>query len=147
VPGSAPSCSNSILTPFHEPLRATLLRTVLIALVVGVVVGRAASWLPWTAFALWLTFGGHWVEVFFLNWLRPRLPAERWAQIGGRLLIWIVGGTVLMVGARATALALGIPAMRVPPWSLGGPILVGLELFVHGLAQLRRQPNLYNGLR
>jgi len=135
------------LTPFHEPLRATLLRTVLIALVVGVVVGRAASWLPWTAFALWLTFGGHWVEVFFLNWLRPRLPAERWAQIGGRLLIWIVGGTVLMVGARATALALGIPAMRVPPWSLGGPILVGIELFVHGLAQLRRQPNLYNGLR
>ena len=135
------------MTPFHEPLRTTLLRTVLIALVVGVVVGRAASWLPWTAFALWLTFGGHWVEVFFLNWLRPRLPAERWAQIGGRLLIWIVGGTVLMVGARATALALGIPAMRVPPWSLGGPILVGLELFVHGLAQLRRQPNLYNGLR
>lgn len=133
--------------PFHEPIRATLLRTVLIALAVGVVVGRFALWLPWTAFALWLTFGGHWVEVFFLNWLRPRLPAERWAQIGGRLLIWIVGGTVLMVGARATALALGIPAMRVPPWSLGGPILVGVELFVHGLAQLRRQPNVYNGLR
>jgi hypothetical protein len=127
------------MLPFHEPLRATLLRTVAIALVVGVVVGRSALWLPWTAFALWLTFGGHWVEVFFLNGLRPRLPAERWAQVGARLLIWIVGGTVLMVGARATALALGIPAMRVPPWWLGGPIFVGIELVVHGLTQLRRQ--------
>ncbi len=61
--------------PFHEPLRATLLRTVLIALVVGVVVG----------------------------------------------------------GARFTALSLGIPAQRVPPWALGGPIFVGVELVVHAL--------------
>lgn len=133
--------------PFREPLRATLLRTVLIALVVGVVVGRSALWFPWTAFTLWLSFGGHWVEVFFLNWLRPRLPAQRWAQIGGRLLVWIVGGTVLMIGARFTALSLGIPALRVPPWALGGPILVGVELVVHALSQLRRQPNFFNGLR
>jgi len=133
--------------PFHEPLRATLLRTVLIALVVGVVVGRSALWLPWTAFALWLTFGGHWVEVFFLNWLRPRLPAERWAQIGGRLLLWVVAGTVLMIGARITVLSLGIPALRVPPWALGGPILVGVELVVHALSQVRGQPNFFNGLR
>ena len=135
------------MTPFHEPLRVTLLRTALIALVVGVVVGRSALWLPWTAFALWLTFGGHWVEVFFLNWLRPRLPAERWAQIGGRLLVWIVGGTVLMIGARITALSLGVPALRVPPWALGGPIFVGVELFVHALSQVRGQPNFFNGLR
>ena len=135
------------MKPFHEPLRATLLRTVLIALVVGVVVGRSALWLPWTAFALWLTFGGHWVEVFFLNWLRPRLPAERWAQIGGRLLLWVVAGTVLMIGARITALSLGIPALRVPPWALGGPILVGVELVVHALSQVRGQPNFFNGLR
>lgn len=130
---------------FREPLRATLSRTILIALVVGVVVGRSALWLPWTAFTLWLSFGGHWVEVFFLNWLRPRLPSARGAQIGGRLLIWLAGGTVLMIGARATGLALGIPALRVPPWALGGPIFVGVELFVHALSQLRRQPNFYNG--
>ncbi|HEV8398492.1 MAG TPA: hypothetical protein VGQ18_01515 [Gemmatimonadales bacterium] len=132
-------------TPFHEPLRVTLLRTVLIALVAGVVVGRSALWLPWTAFALWLSFGGHWVEIFFLNWLRPRLPEARWAQISGRLLIWIVGGTVLMIGARATALSLGIPALRVPPWTLGGPIFICVELFVHALSQVRAQPNFFNG--
>ena len=133
--------------PFREPLRRTLLRTVLIALVVGVAVGRAALWLPWTAFTLWLSFGGHWVEIFFLNWLRPRLPSARAAQIGGRLLVWLVGGTLLMIGARATGLALGIPALRVPSVLLGGPILVGVELFVHALSQLRRQPNFFNGLR
>jgi len=133
--------------PFHEPHRATLLRTVLIALVVGIVVGRSALWFPWTAFTLWFSFGGHWVEIFFLNWLRPRLRAERWVQIAGRLAIWLVGGTVLMIGARFTALALGIPALRVPPWTLGGPIFVVVELFVHTLSQIRGLPNFFNGLR
>lgn len=131
--------------PYREPLRATLLRTVLIALVVGVVVGRFRFWLPWTAWALWPSFGGHWVEIFFLNWLRPRLPAERWVQIGARLVIWIVGGTVLMMGARATGLAMGIPALRMPLWWLGGPIFIGVELFVHALFQLRGKPSFYNG--
>ena len=117
----------------------------LIALVVGVVVGRSAAWLPWTAFALWFSFGGHWVEIFFLNWLRPRLPETRWAQISGHFLVWIVGGTVLMIGAQMTALSFDIPASRVPPWTLGGPILVGVELFVHALSQVRGQPNFFNG--
>ncbi len=132
-----------IWQPFHEPLRVTLLRTVLIGLLVGLVVallqGRPASWPQWTGFALWFTFGGHWVELFFLNWLRPRLAAARWAQIGGRLLTWLVGGTLLMAGARITVWSL-------PPWWLGGPVFVGLELLVHSLAQLRGQPSFYNGL-
>src|SRR6266705_4286322 len=73
-----------IWQPFHEPLRVTLLRTVLIGLLVGLVVAllqrRPVSWPQWTGFALWFTSGGHWVELFFLNWLRPRLAAARWRK-------------------------------------------------------------------
>jgi len=136
---------------YHEPLHVTLVRTGLVGLVLGLIVARLqsqrASWPQWTAFALWFSFGGHWVELFFLNWLRPRLAAARWAHITGRLLTWLVGGTVLMLGARISALALSAQAMRLPPWWLGGPVFVGLELLVHALPQLRRQPNFYNGLR
>jgi len=52
-----------------------------------------------------------------------------------------------MIGARITASALGTPSMRLPPWWLGGPAFVCLELLVHALLQLRGQPNFYNGLR
>ena len=34
---------------------------------------------------LWPSLGGHWVELWFLNWLRPRLPVARGAQIVTRL--------------------------------------------------------------
>jgi hypothetical protein len=134
----------------QEPLRVTLLRNGLIGLVVGLVVARVqrqpASWAAWTAFALWFSFGGHWVELFFLNWVRPRLNSARGAQIAGRMVIWLVGGTVLMVGARITVLFFS-PSMRLPPSWLGGPVLVCVELLAHALLQLRGRPNFYNGLR
>ena len=51
------------------------------------------------------------------------------------------------LGARFTALSLSAQALRLPPWWLGGPVFLGLELLVHALPQLRAQPNFYNGLR
>lgn len=136
---------------YHEPLRVTLVRTGLVGLVVGILValvqGPRASWPQWTVFALWFSFGGHWVELFFLNWLRPRLPSARGAQITGRVFTWLVAGTVLMIGARMTGLSLNAPAVRLPPWWLGGPLFLCVELLVHALPQLRGKPNFYNGLR
>jgi len=84
---------------FHEPLRVTLLRTGLLALAVGfgaaLLQRQPASWPQWTAFALWFTFGGHWVEIFFLNWLGPRLAAARRVQVTARLLTWLGRGTLI----------------------------------------------------
>jgi hypothetical protein len=52
-----------------------------------------------------------------------------------------------MVGARITVLSLGTQAMRLPPWWLGGPVFLCVELLVHALSQFREQPNFFNGLR
>jgi hypothetical protein len=132
-------------------LRVTLLRTGLVGLVVGAIVaysqGQPARWPLWTAFVLWFSFGGHWVEIAFLNWIGPRLPAARWAQVAGRLLTWLAGGTLLMLGARATVLSLSAHALRPPPWWVGGPFFVCLELVVHALTAIRRHPNFYDGRR
>ncbi len=137
--------------PYHEPLHVTLVRTGLVGLVLGLIVARLqsqrASWPQWTAFALWFSFGGHWVELFFLNWLRPRLASARWVQVTGRLFTWLVGGTLLMVGSRITAASFSGQSLRLPAWWLGGPVFLCLELLVHALPQLRGQPNFYNGLR
>jgi hypothetical protein len=58
--------------PYQEPLRTTLLRTGIIALVVGAVLARSwggvARWPAATLLALWPALGGHLVELWFLNW-------------------------------------------------------------------------------
>src|SRR5580658_1323764 len=71
--------------PYREPLRVTTLRTGMIAIVGGALLARfwgamghwPMSWPKAALLILWPSFGGHWVEVWFLNWLRPRLSITR----------------------------------------------------------------------
>jgi hypothetical protein len=135
-------------TPFREPLWRTVLRTVAIALIVGVASAWRAGSLPlWpslTLVALWFTFGGHWVEVLFLNVIRPRLPASRMIRIVARLAIWFAGGIVLGAGASFTAARLAGLHPSWPLWWFGVGFVV-LELLVHLPSQLLRRSSFYDG--
>jgi len=136
--------------PFDEPLRATLVRTVGIAIVAG---GALAYWrggLAWwplaSALVLWPSFGGHWIELWFLNWLRPRLPDTRGVQVAARLATWFVGGIALALGMRLTAVALA--GLRRPlwvAWWMAGLAFIGIELVAQLALQLRGRPSFFNG--
>ena len=136
--------------PCREPLRTTLLRTGIIAVAIGAALtlprGHIARWPAATLIALWPALGGHFVELLFLNVLRPRLPATRGVQIATRLLVWFVGGVVLALGMYATALAvIGPRPLRWPALLIAGVAFVGIELIVHLVLQLRRRPSFYDG--
>ena len=136
--------------PYNEPLRVTLVRNVGIAVVAGAVL--ASSWrgdLRWTVTSvmmLWPSFGGHWLELWFLNWLRPRLSAGRPVQVVARLAVWFIGGVVLALGMWLTAMTL--TAMRRPPWAtwwVAGFAFIGIELVAQLALQLRGRPSFFNG--
>ena len=136
--------------PFREPLRNTVLRTGLIAIVGGAVLARfwggLARWPMATMLALWPSLGGHCVEVWFLNWLRPRLPIARSIQVAARLGAWFAGGAGLTIGMGLTAMALpGFRAAPRPAWWLGALAFIGIELVAHLALQLRGRPSIYNG--
>jgi hypothetical protein len=138
--------------PYREPLRITMLRTGMIAIVVGAVLARLwgglARWPMATLLVLWPSFGGHWVEIWFLNWLRPRLSIARGLQVSARIGVWFVGGAGLAVGMGLTAMALaGFRLAHWPAWWwLGGIAFIGIELVAHLVLQLRGRPSFYNGL-
>lgn len=118
---------------YREPFSKTLLRTSAIAIVVGAIGARSwngfASWPVATLLALWFSLGGHWLELCFLNWLRPRLPAQPTLQIEARLGIWFAGGVVLFFCMALTAAAVaGIGIERWPAWWLGGLGFIAIEL-------------------
>ena len=136
--------------PYREPLRATLLRTGIIALVVGAVMARRwgglAGWPTASLLMLWPSFGGHWVELWFLNWWRPRLSIARAVQVAARVGAWFVGGAGLAMGMHLTAKALaGFRPARWPAWWVGGGSFIAIELVVHLVLQLRGRPSFYNG--
>ena len=137
--------------PVREPLRKTLLRNGALALILGGLFARwsgggVARWPITTLLMLWPSFGGHWVEVWFLNWLRPRLSIARAVQVGARLAVWFVGGCVLALGMGLTAMALAAPRpAQWPGWWLGGLAFICVELVAQLALQLRGQPSFYNG--
>jgi hypothetical protein len=135
--------------PYREPLRVTLMRTIAIAVVVGAVLTFVyrARWSRWpllTLLILWPSLGGHFVELWFLNWLRPRLPATRAVQIVARLATWFVAGIALQFAMCMTARAL-TTSPRCPAWYLGGPALIAIELTAHGVLYLRGRPSFFSG--
>ena len=145
----------TVLQPYREPLRVTLVRTGTIALVVGALVARiwrpggAARWPMGTLLALWPALGGHFVEIWFLNWLRPRLSGARGVQIAARVGAWFVGGIVLVLGMGLTAMALGPRPGQWSAWGrtcwLGGLAFIGVELVAHLVLQMRGRPSFYDG--
>lgn len=137
------------MSPRPESLRATLLRNGLIAVgVASVVVLSTRRWSQGPAFALlalWPSFGGHLVEIFFLRVAQPRLPAGRPIAIATRLVTWFIGGSLLFAAIRCTAPLLGVNLRHWPAWWRGGLGFIALELLVHLGLQLRGRPSFYNG--
>src|SRR5438105_3518772 len=92
--------------PFHEPIEPTLLRTALLALALGTAItvasGHRVSWPVGVALALWPSYGGHLIEIWFLNWLRPRIAPDRRVQLPARLAVWSAGGVALALLMHAT---------------------------------------------
>ena len=136
--------------PSREPLRTTLVRTILIAIVAGTVwsvsSARPIRWPVAVLLMLWPSFGGHWLELWYLNWLRPRLPPARTVQGVARLATWFLGGIVLGVGMLLTARAVsGIRLTLWPVWWLSGVVFIGVELVAHTVLQVRGRPSFFNG--
>lgn len=136
--------------PYHEPPLRTVLRTGGIALALGALLagrkGGLSQWPLITLLVLWPSLGGHWIEVWFLNWLRPRLPAARPLQLAARLAVWFIGGAVLRSAVAGTAALAGWEPARWPGWWLFGLGFIAVELVAHLGLQLRGRPSVYNGL-
>lgn len=155
-PGRSP------LPTFHEPLRVTLLRTGLIAAALATAVtlsplarvadtpGGLHGWLARFLFLGWFSFGGHWVELAYLNGLRPRLSHLANARlVAVRLAVWVVGGALLLPAAVLThrLAAVGqLPdaAILARALALGGPLFVLIELVPHAVLQAFGRPSFWN---
>jgi hypothetical protein len=137
--------------PFREPLRVTIARTVSIAVVAGAVAalaaGRLRLWPAMSLLMLWPSNGGHWIDLFFLNVLRPRLPKHRPLQWIVRVAVWFAGGIVLALGVRLTA-RIVLTHWRLPwlTWATAGAVFVLVELVAHAGLHLRGRPSFYSGL-
>lgn len=140
----------AIWRPHREPWRETLRRNLAIAVVGGGVVsllrGGVQAWPTVTVLMLWPAFGGHFLEIWFLNRLRLVLPRDRGTQLAARLGLWFAGGIAVFNAAALTAWALRRPFV-VPqlPWWGAGLGFIAVELIAHAGLAARGRPSVYDG--
>jgi hypothetical protein len=131
-----------------EPLRRTLIRNFAIATIVSFVASRwmggTTRWPLLFVLALWPTFGGHFVELAYLRWVRPRYP-DGSMRVVARVIAWLAGGALLALGLLATArFVFSTAPVRWPGLWFGAVAFVGIELLAHAMLQLRGAPSFYN---
>jgi hypothetical protein len=134
----------------REPLRVTLTRTVGIALIAGAALasrwGGLSQWPLTTTLMMWPSLGGHYVELVFLDVVRQRLSPSHLVHTLARIAVWFVGGVLLAVGMRFTAILLHAPRpLPVSAWWIGGFVFIALELVVHLALHARGRSSFYGG--
>ena len=137
--------------PYREPFRVTLARTLSIALVAGALVapwtGGVSRWPMLSLLMLWPAFGGHWIDLFFLNGLRPVLPESGTLRRLARIAVWFGGGVLLGAGVRFTArMLLGRPGVAWLTPLVAGTAFIAIELVAHALLHRRGRPSFFDGL-
>jgi hypothetical protein len=167
-PFEQPMAKLSLPPAATESLRATLLRTVPLALLIGTIATlsvrgmpvNAADWKGWTArvaAALWITFGGHYIELLYLRGVLPYIATDqepsnisRWfVRLGARCAVWATGGAVLWIGGMTTyVLIMSARLLRpqeLPLIALQGALgLVIIELLgVHVAMTLIGRPSVW----
>ena len=96
---------------------------------------------------LWSSLGGHWVEILFLHWVRPRLSPASSLQTPARFLVRFTGGALLAFAMRLTASAIfHSPIAPWLSWWVAGATFIAFEMIVHFILHLRRQPSLFTGI-
>jgi len=95
---------------------------------------------------LWPSLGGHYVELAYLDVVRPRLSASRAARTLARIAVWFVGGALMVVGMHFTALLLRAPKpLPTSAWWIGGFVFIGIELVAHLVLHARGRSSFYGG--
>jgi uncharacterized membrane protein len=129
-----------------EPLSTTVLRTFSVAALVATIISirtqTASIWTAQFCVVLWVSFGGHWLELFYINTLKKKLPKIDWPF---RLVFWFACGVLLSFPMNLTRDMMEGNLSDKPEWWAFGLGFIAVELLVHALfLQSRGLPSVYN---
>ena len=111
----------------------------------GWTVWSGREWLVRSISVFWISFGGHWVEICYLNFLRMKLPHSPTIEVVARVFTWYLGGSLLYFGIDATARLFQIDVLRQLTWWLAGFLFIGIELVVHSIWHQFKRGSFYDG--
>lgn len=140
-----------------EPFIQTVIRTILTATIIAVVLyllhvfpadGKSKITLfemIW-AVVFCIVFGGHWLELLFINYLKFALPKNILLLYAIRIVYWFLCSIPLFIAADFAAGLFPNGPSHLGHWWVFGFFYIGIELFMYAIMQIRYKKSFYNGV-
>lgn len=93
-----------------------------------------------------IVYGGHWLEVLFINQIKFMLPPNKAVIYFSRIVYWFLNGIPLFMLANWVGNAFTNHDLNLGRWWTFGLAYIAIELFMHLIMQLRYRKSYYNGV-
>ena len=140
-----------------EPLLQTIIRTIITTTIIAVIllllrVFPAGDKSKLTLFEMiWsmvfcIVFGGHWLELVFINSIKFALPKNIFLWRCLRIVYWFLCAIPLFFLMNLVANLFQYPAGHLGRWWVFGLFYIGIQLVMHALMHTRFKKSFYNGI-
>lgn len=93
-----------------------------------------------------IVFGGHWLELLFVNYLKFVLPQHIVFLYVIRIGYWFLSSIPLFFLARFVIQSLSNDQRQFGHWWAFGFLYISIEMFMYGIMQVRTKKSFYNGV-
>ena len=137
-----------------ESLAQTVKRTIITTTIVALILtlsgifpshekSKAAIFgVVWLA-AFCIVFGGHWLELLFINEIKFKLPKNMLLIYFVRLGYWFICSIPLYILANWVV---SFFSNKTKPWWTFGFVYIGIQLLIHAIMHMRLKKSFYNGV-
>jgi len=141
----------------REQFMQTLIRTLLTTTVIAVILYGLKAFpsrgnnkltlfeMIWSAIFC-VVFGGHWLELLFINHIKFALPKNSAILYLTRIIYWFLSAIPLFFIANFSLHLFSYHIDLFNKWWFFGIIYIGLELVMYAIMQLRLKKSFYNGV-
>jgi hypothetical protein len=93
-----------------------------------------------------IVFGGHWLELLFINYLKFVLPKNILLLYFIRIAYWFLCSVPLFYIANLISNLFSHKTGQLGNWWTFGFFYIGIQLFVHAVMHIRSRKSFYNGV-
>lgn len=138
---------------FIQTVKRTIITTTIIAVILfcfrifpsGGKTNIAAFATIWTA-VFCIVFGGHWLELLFINHIKFVLPKNMLFLYFVRICYWFLSAVLLFAVATLANNLLSQRAGYLGGWWIFGLIYIGIQLVMYAIMHIRFKKSFYNGV-
>ena len=91
-------------------------------------------------------FIGHWIELFFINVIKFRLPKNIYVLYIVRICYWFVSSILLFLISNTIRELLVSNSRQLGNWWFFGFLYIGVQLLMYAIMQIRLKKSFYNGV-